>query len=108
MERLGYSYKEFLNITPADIVTPDKPLEMTNYDLNLIEKGYIQFEIIHQAKYGNKIPVEVNKHLFELRGKNVGMAISRDITKRKHLNSIGKGCSRKGNALKGDPSPGEK
>ena len=24
MERLGYSYEEFLNMTPADIVSPDK------------------------------------------------------------------------------------
>ena len=83
MERLGYSYEEFLEMTPSDIISPDKRSEMPNYDLNLYEKGYVQYEIIHQAKDGKKIPVEVNKHLFELEGMNVGMAISRDITERK-------------------------
>ena len=80
IDRLGYSYEDFLDMTPADIVVPDKQLEMSNNDLNLNNKGYVKFEIIHQAKNGKRIPVEVNKHLFELGGKTVGFAISRDIT----------------------------
>lgn len=83
MERLGYSYEEFLDMTPTDIVSADKRLEMHDYDLNLYENGHVQYEIIHQAKDGKKIPVEVNKHIFELEGMNVGMAVSRDITERK-------------------------
>jgi PAS domain S-box-containing protein len=83
IERLGYSRNEFLNMTPADIVDPDKRSEMPKNALKLSKKGYIEFEIIHQAKDGKRIPVEVNNHLFELNGKKVALAISRDITERK-------------------------
>jgi PAS domain S-box-containing protein len=101
IERLGYTYEEFLEMTPTDIVAPDKQLEMPNNDLNLYDKGYVKFEIIHQAKDGKRIPVEVNKHIFELRGKNVGLAIFRDITERKAFeNQLLKGFQEKEMLLK--------
>jgi PAS domain S-box-containing protein len=85
IERLGYTFEEFLKMTPKDIVAPDNQSEMPDNDLNLYEKGYVNFEIIHQAKDGKKIPVEVNKQIFQLKGKNVGLAISRDISERKKV-----------------------
>ncbi len=83
IKRLGYSHDEFLNMTPMDIVAQDKRSEIPKNALKLSEKGHAIFEIIHQAKDGKRIPVEVNNHLFELNGKKVALAISRDITKRK-------------------------
>jgi PAS domain S-box-containing protein len=83
IERLGYSRDEFLNMAPTDMVAPDKRSEMPKNALKLSEKGYFEFEIIQQAKDGKRIPVEVNNHLFELKGKKVALAISRDITERK-------------------------
>ena len=83
IERLGYSYDELMNMTPKDIVAPEKRSEMPKNALKLFEKGHARFEIIHQTKDGKKIPVEVNNHLFELKGKKVALAISRDITERK-------------------------
>jgi len=83
IERLGYSRDEFLNMAPTDMVAPDKRSEMPKNALKLSEKGYLEFEIIQQAKDGKRIPVEVNNHLFELKGKKVALAISRDITERK-------------------------
>ncbi len=35
-----------------------------------------QFEIVHLTKDGKRIYVEVNNHLFHLRGKTVALAIS--------------------------------
>ncbi len=83
VSRLGYSHDEFLNMTPADIVAPDKLSEIKKNALKLSENGHATFEIIHQTKDGKRIPVEVNNHLFELKGKKVALAISRDITERK-------------------------
>ena len=83
IERLGYTYKEFLNMTPADIVAPDKRSKIPKNALELSKNGHTTFEIIHQTKNGKRIPVEVNNHLFELDGKKIALAISRDITERK-------------------------
>jgi PAS domain S-box-containing protein len=83
IERLGYSYNEFLNMTPADIVAPISRLEMPENALELSKKGHVTFEIVHQTKSGKRIPVEVNNLIFELEGKKVALAISRDITERK-------------------------
>ena len=85
IDRLGYSYDEFLNMTPADIVAPDKRSEMERNAIKLLENGQNEFEIIHQTKDGKRIPVEVNNHLFKLHGNTIALAISRDITKRKQV-----------------------
>ncbi len=82
-ERLGYSKDELLNMCPIDIVAPDKRVEMPKNAMELWTRGYAKFEIVHLAKNGKKIPVEVNNHLFKLKGKTVALAISRDITERK-------------------------
>ena len=80
---MGYSYEEFLDMTPADIIAPDKRSEISGNALELSRKGHATFEIVHQSKGGKRIPVEVNNHLFELDGKIIALAISRDITERK-------------------------
>ncbi len=83
IERLGYSHEEFLNMTPADIVAQDKRSQISENALELSKNGHATFEIVHQTKSGKRIPVEVNNHLFELDGKIIALAISRDITERK-------------------------
>lgn len=82
IERLGYSREEFLNMTPQDIVTPEKQSEISINAENLREKRNNQFRIIHLTKDGKTIPVEINNHLFIQNGKTVALAISRDITER--------------------------
>jgi PAS domain S-box-containing protein len=82
-ERLGYSRDEFLNMTPTDIVAPEKRSQISQITKNLIKFGYDKFESIHLSKDGKRIPVEVYNHKFELNGKNVVLAVSRDITERK-------------------------
>ncbi len=83
IERLGYTRDEFLDMTPSDIVDPNKQFEMSRNAQKLKENGNVEFEITHLTKNGKKIPVEVNNHLFELDGQKVALAISRDITERK-------------------------
>ncbi len=83
IERLGYSLDEFLSLSPVELVVPEKRSEMPQNALKLSEKGYVEFEIIHETKDGRHIPVEVNNHLFDLNGEKVALAITRDITERK-------------------------
>ena len=83
IERLGYSRDELLDMTPGELVVPDKRSEMPLNALKLSEKGHVEFEIIHKTKEGKHIPVEVNNHLFELNGQKVALAVTRDITERK-------------------------
>lgn len=83
LERYGYTYNEFLNITPVDLVAPEDRTKIRLNDKNLSLTGYSELEIITTSKYGKKIPVEINSHIFELNGKKVAIAVGRDITERK-------------------------
>lgn len=82
-KRLGYTRDEILNLTPMDIVAPEKRVKMPKISAELKTKGYCRFEITHMSKDGKKIPVEINNHIFQLKGKKVALAISRDISDRK-------------------------
>ncbi len=84
-KRLGYKKEELLNMGPADIVAPDCRSEMPKNALKLMEDGYNTFEIVHVTKNGNRIPVEINNHLINYKGRKVCLAISRDITDRKRM-----------------------
>ena len=62
------------------------PIDVQKCQLNLKNiktDGHAKFEITHASKSGREIPVEVNIHEFELNGKKVALAVSRDITDRK-------------------------
>ncbi|MBI5680538.1 MAG: PAS domain S-box protein [Methanobacterium sp.] len=87
-ERLDYTKDEFLNMTPKDIVAPEKLAEMPQNAEKLRKKGYAEYEMVHLTKDGRKIPVEVNNHLFKFKEKTVALAISRDITDRKEAEKV--------------------
>jgi len=84
-ERLGYSRDEFLRMSPVDIVAPDFRDKMPENAKNLKKEGYVNFEITHVTKDGKRIPVEVSNHLFHLQGREVAIAVTRDITERKKV-----------------------
>ncbi|MGZ7135936.1 MAG: PAS domain S-box protein, partial [Methanobacterium sp.] len=82
MRKYGYSKDELLNMTPLDIIQKDIDNAPPNA-LKIFDTGSTKFETVHIAKDGSKIPVEVNTHLFNLKGKDVILGITRDITERK-------------------------
>jgi PAS domain S-box-containing protein len=82
-KRLGYTKEELLNMTPADIVAPEKRAEMAKNAERIKKEGYAIFENTHMTKDGNRIPVEVNNHIIEFKGKKTALTIVRDITERK-------------------------
>ncbi|HML06449.1 MAG TPA: PAS domain S-box protein, partial [Methanobacterium sp.] len=79
----GYTKEEFLKLNPLDIIADNEKKDVAKYAVEIWTKGYATFEITHITKAGKKIPVEINTHIFKKNGKNVILAISRDITDRK-------------------------
>ncbi|WP_414470153.1 PAS domain S-box protein [Methanobacterium sp. ACI-7] len=84
-KRLGYSKEEFLHMTPLDIIAPECLKDVPNNAKELEKNRQARFEIVHLTKDGERIPIENNNHLFEMGGKTVILAISRDITERKKM-----------------------
>ncbi|MGB9937258.1 MAG: PAS domain S-box protein [Methanobacterium sp.] len=84
-KRLGYSKEELLNMTPKDIVAPEKRSEIAMNAEEIKKNGYAIFENVHVTKDGKRIPVEVNNHLIKFKDKKASLTIVRDITKRKEM-----------------------
>lgn len=83
LRRLGYTKEEFLNMDPLRIIAPERRKDVAKYAVEIWTKGHATFEMVHVTKTGQKIPVEVSTHIFKKNGKNVILAVSRDITERK-------------------------
>lgn len=79
----GYSTEELKQMTPYQLMTDE-------YKVNALDKiakleahrGY-SFNVTHQTKEGQEVPVEISARRFALNGKNVMLSIVRDITERK-------------------------
>ncbi|MFW6064776.1 MAG: PAS domain S-box protein, partial [Candidatus Natronoplasma sp.] len=82
-EMLGYNRKEFLQMSPPDIDAQEKADEILEIAKELVDRGEMRFEMVHQTKDGTKIPVEIHSHVFELEGEKRVLSVARDITERK-------------------------
>jgi two-component system cell cycle sensor histidine kinase/response regulator CckA len=83
--RLGYNREELLTMGPADVNTPEGIKAVAAMHASLLKEKHMLREGTHVTKDGREIPVEVHTHLFELQGKQVVLAVVRDITERKNL-----------------------
>jgi len=83
-QRLGYSREELLNMTPQDIDDPEEFKRVPEIiRRNMFGKeGYVLFEMVHVAKDGTKIPVEINSLRFSLDGEPAVLSVARDISDR--------------------------
>ena len=81
--RLGYSRGEYLAMNPAELDAPETDVDIPESMDHLREKGHEQIELVHLAKDGTHIPVEVSSHLFTVGGKTRHLSIVRDIRERK-------------------------
>jgi PAS domain S-box-containing protein len=81
--RLGYTREEILSLTPLALIPPEQ-LELAGELWDAIsEQRHVLYEIVHLAKDGRRIPVEVNAHILDFHGVPTVMNIVRDITDRK-------------------------
>jgi len=84
-QRLGYSREELLKMSPADIEKPEKTSQSLMLSCELQSQKHALFEAVHITKLGQRIPVEVNAHLFSLYGETAVLSVARDITERREL-----------------------
>jgi PAS domain S-box-containing protein len=82
-KRLGYSREELLLKTPKDIDAPELRKRLSETIQHLLTDRQCTFEMLHVAKDGRRIPVEINASLFTLNNKKMVMSIARDISERK-------------------------
>ncbi|WP_341273907.1 PAS domain S-box protein [Clostridium saccharobutylicum] len=84
---LGYTKDELLNMSFYDI-NGEKTKEIIDEKVDIVRRnGKGIFETCHRTKENRIIPVEVNVHTFNQNGKRVALAIVRDITQRKMVES---------------------
>ncbi len=84
-QRLGYTRETLLGMTPLDIEAPDSERDISDIMEALFVQRHVMFEVMHVTKDGDRVPVEVNAHLFDLQGEPAVLSIARDITKRKRV-----------------------
>lgn len=82
-EKLGYTREDLMQMTPADLDGFEKPHFLSELLKKLLAEKSILFETVLVAKDGLRIPVEVNSHLFEFKGKPTILSVARDISERK-------------------------
>lgn len=84
-KRLSYNREELLNMTVKDIKSKWEYDSFCNKIKRIEKEGHATFESVHISKYGDRIPVEINSHKFELFGEEVILSLVRDITRRKWI-----------------------
>lgn len=82
-QMLGYSYDEFLQMSPRDIVDPHSEAENLAIMEQLLKHGHATFESQHLKKDGSVVPVEISSHLFTFHDRRLVLSITRDVTERK-------------------------
>ena len=81
--RLGYTREEYLAMDPAALDAPETEVDIPASMDRLRASGDEQINLIHRAKDGRRIPVEVSSHLFTVSGRTWHLSIVRDVRERR-------------------------
>jgi PAS domain S-box-containing protein len=83
-KRLGYTREEMLQMTPYDI-SHDKAFAHSNQlEVRLNKDNNATFQTTYIKKDGSKLPVEISALRLTIDGKDLYLAIARDITEKKY------------------------
>ncbi|MCP4020701.1 MAG: PAS domain S-box protein [Desulfobacteraceae bacterium] len=85
--RYGYTRNEFLKLSALDITVPSdaKDHSSVGHRERLKSEGQLIFETTHINKSGDPFPVEINSTIIELEDQPMILAVARDITHRKAM-----------------------
>lgn len=83
MARYGYTKKEFLALTPMDIIAPECVSEMSKFMEEVHERGHAVCECVHLGHDGNPFPVETSSRVIKYNGELAVASIVREISQRK-------------------------
>ncbi|MFA6014810.1 MAG: PAS domain S-box protein [Gallionellaceae bacterium] len=81
---LGYSREELLGMTVRDVDAHYSSVELIAVQDQGRAEGTIRHETRHLRRDGSSFPVEIQSSAFEYQGQNMGIALARDISERKH------------------------
>ncbi len=84
-QRLGYTREELLQLTPIAIGSSESATDPAEITDGLKKQGSLLFETTHVTKDGRQIPVESHLRVFDYKGKQAVLSISRDISDRKRI-----------------------
>ena len=84
-ERWGYTRDELLRMSPLDLDVPEAAARAPQIVARLMAEKHAVWESIFVSKTGQRIPVEISNHLFDMGGEPTILSSVRDITKRKQL-----------------------
>ena len=82
-KRLGYTREELLQKTPFDISSDQDSDRNKQLEIQLNQNGNATFQTTYIKKDGTKFPVEISALHLTIEGKDLYMAIARDITEKK-------------------------
>lgn len=86
--RYGYTREQMLTMSVADIDDPDFKPSVPPVATRFAAKPTSLFEVVNVASDGRRIPVEVSARKFMLDGKPTILAIARDISARKDMETM--------------------
>ena len=81
--RLGYTREELLSMGPADVDAEGMTEKRVAALKRLALEGRCVFEMVHRARNGLHIPVEISARRFEFEGRPYVVAMARDISARR-------------------------
>jgi PAS domain S-box-containing protein len=84
-ELLGYGYDELLTKNFMDLISPDCHDSLFKISETLLGEGLVDYETFFVRGDGSRFRAKVRCVRIESEGRDVVMCISRDISKRKHL-----------------------
>jgi PAS domain S-box-containing protein len=84
-ELLGYSREELLQMTPADVSSPEYASQVLPRLAELRQVGHAFFESAYVRRDGTIIPIELSTRIIEFKGKPTVLSIARDVTERKRM-----------------------
>lgn len=87
-KRLGYTRDELLELTPIEITDGKDYLSNEQLLMRINREGSATFETTYLRKDGSSFPVEINALRLTIDGKDLYMAIARDITGRKKSEKV--------------------
>ncbi|MCP4689323.1 MAG: PAS domain S-box protein, partial [Desulfobacterales bacterium] len=82
-KRYGYSREEFLKMTPADLLGPEKRGQAAKRDKAIRRLGQVMNETEHVRRDGATLHAELNSRLIEYKGRPAVLSVARDLADRK-------------------------
>ncbi|MHB1293943.1 MAG: PAS domain S-box protein [Anaerolineae bacterium] len=84
-ERLGYTRKQLLQLSPEDITPPEYLSSLREHMAAVVQNGAATVITAQLCRDGTRIPTEMNSRLIDLNGRPAILKVARDVTERERI-----------------------